>query len=44
MVKITNPDENVNHLPSVGKYVAQNKDEFVVPETDDLNKRFFIIY
>ncbi|GLV31585.1 uncharacterized protein CBL_07346 [Carabus blaptoides fortunei] len=39
MVKITNPDENVNHLPAVGNYMSQGTGEPSITESDDPSKR-----
>lgn len=45
MVKITNPDENVNHLPAVGKYVSQSSnDDPGIVDNDDLKRLFFFIF
>lgn len=43
MVKLTNPDENVNHLPAVGKYTSEYSDGSNV-EPDESNKRLFLYY
>lgn len=44
MVKITNPDENVNHLPAVGNYVPQGTGEPSITESDDPTKRLLFIH
>lgn len=43
MVKITNPDENVNHLPAVGKYSPDYSEGSSEPDESN-NKRLFHIF